>query len=47
LAEELAVAVVAIELSTVSKGKRKAAPTRAKVYAEVEGLVSNLTSHRQ
>jgi hypothetical protein len=31
-----------VESSTVSKGKQKVAPARAKVYAEVEGLVSCL-----
>jgi hypothetical protein len=40
-------AAKAIESSTVGKGKRKAAPTRAKVYVEVEGPVSNLTHCRQ
>jgi hypothetical protein len=43
LAEEaLEVVAVVVELSTVGKGKRKAVPTRAKVYREVDGLVSNL-----
>jgi hypothetical protein len=31
-----------IELLTVSKGKWKAVPARAKVYSEVDGLVSHL-----
>jgi hypothetical protein len=31
-----------VESSTVGKGKRKAAPARAKVYGEVDGLVSHL-----
>jgi hypothetical protein len=39
-----------IELSTIGKGKQKAAPARAKVYAEVEGPVStvlkSLSIHR-
>jgi hypothetical protein len=30
-------AVVPVELSTVGKGKQKAAPARAKVHAEVDG----------
>jgi hypothetical protein len=37
----------AVESSIVRKGKRKAAPARAKVYMEVEGPVSNLTSRHQ
>jgi hypothetical protein len=37
--EELAVVEKAVESSTVRKGKRKAAPTRAKVYAAVDGPV--------
>jgi hypothetical protein len=45
--EELAAAVKAIELLTVGKGKRKVAPARAKVYEEVEGPMSSLTSHCQ
>jgi hypothetical protein len=45
--EELAVAENVVELSTVGKGKRKAVPTRAKVYAEVDGPVSNLTSRHE
>jgi hypothetical protein len=39
-APEAAAAVV--ESSTVGKGKRKAAPARAKVYVAVDGLVSRL-----
>jgi hypothetical protein len=35
-------AVKAVKLSTIGKGKRKAAPVRAKVYDGVEGPVSNL-----
>jgi hypothetical protein len=43
LAEEEPEAVEkVIKLSTVGKGKLKAVPARAKMYAEVEGLVSNL-----
>jgi hypothetical protein len=45
--EEPAVAEKAVESSTVGKGKRKAAPARAKIYAAVDGLVSTLTSRRQ
>jgi hypothetical protein len=45
--EEPAAAERVVESSTVGKGKRKAAPTRAKVYAAVDGPVSTLTSHRQ
>jgi hypothetical protein len=41
--EEPAAAERAVESSTVGKGKRKAAPTRAKVYAEVDGPVSRLS----
>jgi hypothetical protein len=41
--EELEAAAKAIELSTVGKGKWKAAPARAKVYGAVEGPVSNLS----
>jgi hypothetical protein len=37
------VAAVVVKLSTIGKGKQKAAPARAKVYAEVEGLVSRLS----
>jgi hypothetical protein len=40
--EEPAAAEVAVESSTVGKGKRKVAPARAKVYAAVDGLVSRL-----
>jgi hypothetical protein len=40
--EEPAVVEKAVESSTVSKGKQKAAPTRAEVYAEVDGPVSAL-----
>jgi hypothetical protein len=40
--EELAAAENAVESSTIGKGKRKAAPARAKVYAAVDGPV-----HRQ
>jgi hypothetical protein len=43
LAEEgPAAAEVAVESSTVGKGKRKAMPTRAKVYVAVNGPVSRL-----
>jgi hypothetical protein len=45
--EELAVAEKVIESSTVGKGKRKAAPARAKIYVEVEGPVSDLLSRCQ
>jgi hypothetical protein len=45
--EELAVAVKAVESSTVSKGKRKAVPARAKVYGAMEGPVSSLPSRGQ
>jgi hypothetical protein len=31
-----------VKLSTVDKGKQKAAPTRVKVYSEVDGPVSGL-----
>jgi hypothetical protein len=44
--EEPAAAEKAVESSTVGKGKRKAAPVRAKVYAEVDGPVSHLESRR-
>jgi hypothetical protein len=44
--EEPAVAERAVESSTVGKGKRKAAPARAKVYAEVDGPVSHLGCRR-
>jgi hypothetical protein len=40
--EELEAAAKVVESSTVSKGKRKVAPTRAKVHGEVDGLVSRL-----
>jgi hypothetical protein len=40
--EEPEAAAVVVESSTVGKGKRKAAPTRAKVYAAVDGPVSRL-----
>jgi hypothetical protein len=40
--EEPAAAAIVGESSTVGKGKRKVAPTRAKVYAEVDGPVSLL-----
>jgi hypothetical protein len=45
--EEPAAAVKAVKSSTVGKGKRKAAPARAKVYVVVEVPVSSLTSHCQ
>jgi hypothetical protein len=45
--EEQVAAVKAVESLTVGKGKWKAVPTRAKVYAAVEGPVSDLTSCRQ
>jgi hypothetical protein len=44
--EELAAAEKAVESSTVGKGKWKAAPARAKVYAEVDGPVSHLRCRR-
>jgi hypothetical protein len=44
---ESAAAEKVIESSTISKGKRKAAPARAKVYAEMDGPVSNLIHCRQ
>jgi hypothetical protein len=44
--EELVVAAIVVELSTVGKGKRKAALARAKVYAEVEGLVQVVVNMR-
>jgi hypothetical protein len=44
--EEPAAADLVVESSTVGKGKRKAAPARAKVYAAVEGPVSTLASRR-
>jgi hypothetical protein len=40
--EEPAAVEIVAESSTVGKGKRKAAPTRAKVYAAVDGPVSRL-----
>jgi hypothetical protein len=40
--EELAVVEKGIELSTVGKGKRKAVPARAKVYAVMDEPVSRL-----
>jgi hypothetical protein len=40
--EEPEVASKVVELSTVTKGKRKVAPMRAKMYAEVDGPVSCL-----
>jgi hypothetical protein len=43
--EEPAAAEKVVESLTIRKGKRKAAPARAKVYVVVEGLVSGLTSH--
>jgi hypothetical protein len=45
--EELAAVEKVVELLTVRKGKWKAALTRAKVYAEMDGPVSRLTSHSQ
>jgi hypothetical protein len=45
--EEPAAAEKAVESSTVGKGKRKAAPARAKVYAETGEPVSNLLIRRQ
>jgi hypothetical protein len=44
--EEPAAAEKAVESSTVGKGKKKAAPARAKVYAEVNELVSSITCAR-
>jgi hypothetical protein len=44
--EEPTAAERAVESSTVGKGKRKAVPVRAKVYAEVDGLVSHLRCRR-
>jgi hypothetical protein len=35
---------VVVESSTVGKGKQKAAPARAKVYAAVDGPVSRLSN---
>jgi hypothetical protein len=40
--EEPAAAEKAVELSTIGKGKRKAAPARAKVYATMDEPVSDL-----
>jgi hypothetical protein len=40
--EELEAVEKVIESSTVSKGKRKVVPTRAKVYSKVNSPVSNL-----
>jgi hypothetical protein len=45
-AEEPAAAEVVVESSTVRKGKRKAAPARAKVYAPMDELVSSVTCGR-
>jgi hypothetical protein len=45
--EEPVVAEKVVKSSTVGKGKQKVAPTRAKVYAAMDGLVSTLTSHHQ
>jgi hypothetical protein len=44
--EEPAAVEIVAELSTVGKGKRKAAPARAKVYAAVDGPVSQLRCRR-
>jgi hypothetical protein len=44
--EDLAAAEKAVESSTVGKGKRKAAPARAKVYATMDELVSSTTWRR-
>jgi hypothetical protein len=44
--EEPAVVEIVAESSTVGKGKRKAAPARAKIYAAVEGPVSQLKCRR-
>jgi hypothetical protein len=44
--EESAAVEKAVESLTVGKGKRKAAPTRAKVYAEMDEPVSDLTTRR-
>jgi hypothetical protein len=41
--EEPELAAKVIELLTAGKGKRKVAPTWAKVYREVDGLVRNLS----
>jgi hypothetical protein len=45
--EEPAAVEKAAESLTVGKGKRKAVPTRAKVYAEMGEPVSNLLNRRQ
>jgi hypothetical protein len=44
--EEPAAAEKSVELSTVGKGKRKAAPTRAKVYAAMDEAVSSILCRR-
>jgi hypothetical protein len=41
--KEPAAAEKVVESLTIRKGKGKAAPARAKVYAEMDGPVSNLT----
>jgi hypothetical protein len=45
--EEPVAAEKAVESLTVGKGKRKAAPARAKIYAVVDSPVSTLSSRRQ
>jgi hypothetical protein len=40
--EEPELAAKVVELLTVGKGKRKVAPTRVKVYGEVDGPVSDM-----
>jgi hypothetical protein len=45
--EEPAAAEIVVESLMVGKGKRKAAPTRAKVYVAVDEPVSDLTTCRQ
>jgi hypothetical protein len=45
--EEPAAAEKGVESSTVGKGKWKAAPARAKVYAAMDEPVSDLIHHRQ
>jgi hypothetical protein len=45
--EEPAAVEKGVELSTVGKGKQKAAPARAKVYAAMDELVSDLIHRRQ
>jgi hypothetical protein len=45
--EEPAAAEKGVKLSTVGKGKRKAAPARAKVYAAMDEPVSDLIHRRQ